>query len=178
MKTSYSRLLIIPAFIMTFFSQFISASELTIDDDAPDFSLIDQYQKTHQLSDYQDKWLVLYFYPKDDTPGCTTEACNFRDDIIEIKALGAEVLGVSIDNAESHAKFAEKHGLPFSLLSDPDGAVAKSYGSLMSLGPLKLAKRHSFIIDPEGKLARIYRKVKPSSHSDEIIADLKKLTSE
>ncbi len=164
--------------MMTFFSQFLSANELSINDDAPDFSLIDQYQKTHQLIDYKDKWVVLYFYPKDDTPGCTTEACNFRDDIIEIKALGAEVIGVSIDNAESHAKFAEKHGLPFTLLSDADGAVAKSYGSLMSLGPLKLAKRHSFIINPQGKLAKIYRKVNPSSHSDEIIADLQKLTTE
>lgn len=160
------------------FSQFLSANELKIEDDAPDFSLIDQYKKTHQLSDFKDKWVVLYFYPKDDTPGCTTEACNFRDDIMEIQALGAEVLGVSIDNAESHAKFAEKHGLPFLLLSDPKGSVAKSYGSLMSLGPLKLAKRHSFIINPQGKLAKIYRKVNPSSHSEEIINDLKQFTSE
>ena len=155
-----------------------NANELSVDSSAPDFSLLDQYQKTHTLKDYLGKWVVLYFYPKDDTPGCTREACNFRDDIIDIRALDAEVLGVSVDNAESHAKFAEKYGLPFPLLSDPDGAIAKQYGSLMKLGPLKIAKRHSFIVDPQGKLAKIYRKVNPDSHSDEIIQDLKMLSTE
>lgn len=161
---------------MMLFNFTARAEALQLNSVAPDFALSDQYQKTHSLPDYLGKWLVLYFYPKDDTPGCTTEACNFRDDIVEIRALGAEVLGVSVDNAESHARFAEKHGLPFALLSDPEGTVAKQYGSLMSLGPLKLAKRHSFIIDPEGKVAKIYRKVNPANHSDEIIADLKQLS--
>lgn len=144
-------------------------------DPAPAFELSDQYHKTHKLADYRGKWVVLYFYPKDDTPGCTTEACHFRDDIIRIRELNAEVLGVSVDNAESHAKFAEKHGLPFPLLSDSDAMVAKSYGSLFSLGPIKIAKRHSFIINPEGKIARVYRDVKPDGHSDEIIRDLEVL---
>ena len=157
-----------------FFSLSASA-EINTRDPAPGFQLVDQYGKSHQLSDYSGKWLIVYFYPKDDTPGCTTEACNFRDDIFKIRALNAEVVGISVDNTESHAEFTKKHGLPFPLLSDDKGEVAKSYGSLWSLGPVKIARRHSFIIDPEGKLAKIYRDVKPASHSDEIINDLNSL---
>ncbi|MBT7952361.1 MAG: peroxiredoxin [Gammaproteobacteria bacterium] len=153
-------------------------NELMPGDAAPGFELIDQYKKTHKLADYAGKWLVLYFYPKDDTPGCTTEACSFRDDIFKIHELGAEVLGVSLDSAESHAKFAEKHGLPFSLLSDAESEVAEKYGCLTSMGPLTYAKRHTFIIDPEGKLAKIYRKVKPKKHVAEVIADLQLLQSD
>ena len=144
-------------------------------DAAPSFELIDQYKKIHRLSDYSGKWVVLYFYPKDDTPGCTTEACNFRDDIFKIRALNAVVLGVSVDSAESHAKFAEKHGLPFSLLSDAEKVVSEMYGSIMSIGPIKYSKRHTFIISPEGKLAKIYRDVKPKTHSAEVIAELTNL---
>jgi len=150
---------------------------LQIGDAAPEFELVDQYMKKHGLADYAGKWLVLYFYPKDDTPGCTTEACNFRDDIFRIHALGAEVLGVSLDSAESHAKFAEKHGLPFSLLSDAEANIARKYGCLTSLGPLKYAKRHTFIIDPGGRLAKIYRDVKPRKHTGEVITDLQQLQS-
>ena len=145
---------------------------------APGFTLPDQFNKPHALADYRGKWVVLYFYPKDDTPGCTTEACNFRDDIFRIRQLHAEVLGVSVDNRESHAKFAKKHGLPFPLLSDVDGSVAKSYGALWSLGPVKVAKRHSFIIDTAGKIAKIYRDVRPDRHSSEIIADLEQLQAQ
>lgn len=150
-------------------------AEIKTGDNAPGFELADQNHKIHRLSDYKGKWVVLYFYPKDDTPGCTTEACHFRDDIIKIRELNAEVLGISVDDTESHKKFAEKHGLPFPLLADDNAMVAKSYGALFSLGPIKFAKRHSFIIDPEGKIARIYRDVKPSDHSNEIIRDLEAL---
>jgi thioredoxin-dependent peroxiredoxin len=153
-------------------------AEIKEGEPAPGFELVDQYHKTHKLTDYRGKWMVLYFYPKDDTPGCTTEACNFRDDIFRIRKLNAEVLGVSVDNTESHAKFAEKHGLPFPLLSDGDARIAKSYDSLWSLGPIKVAKRHSFIIDPEGMIAKVYRDVKPAEHSDEIIRDLETLQKE
>lgn len=153
-------------------------AEIKEGDTAPEFELFDQYQKPHKLADYQGKWVVLYFYPKDDTPGCTTEACNFRDDIFKIRQLNAEVLGVSVDNVESHAKFADKHGLPFPLLSDGNAQVAKSYGALMSLGPIKIAKRHTFIIDPQGRIAKVYRDVKPKEHSDEIIHDLEILRKE
>ncbi len=153
-------------------------NELMVGDAAPGFNLVDQYMKQHDLANYGGKWVILYFYPKDDTPGCTTEACNFRDDIFKIHELGAEVLGVSLDSAESHAKFAEKYGLPFSLLSDADATIAKKYGCLTSMGPIKYAKRHTFIIDPEGKLAKIYRKVKPKEHIAEVIADLQLLQAE
>lgn len=150
-------------------------TEIKKGDTAPTFEMLDQYNKTHGLSDYRGQWVVLYFYPKDDTPGCTTEACNFRDDIFKIRELNAEVIGVSVDNTKSHAKFAGKHGLPFPLLSDGDASVARSYGSAMSLGPIKIAKRHTFIIDPEGNVAAVYRDVKPANHSAEIIRDLQSL---
>src|SRR5690606_15918410 len=130
----------------------------------------------HRLEDYAGKWVVLYFYPKDDTPGCTTEACNFRDDIYEIKALGAEVVGISLDTAESHAHFAEKHGLPFPLLSDADGVVAEKYGCLAERAGFRYAQRHTFILDPDGRIAKVYRDVDPKSHSGEVIADLKAFT--
>ncbi len=155
-----------------------AVAEIEVGQAAPDFQLPDQYQKMHSLSDYEGRWLVLYFYPKDDTPGCTTEACNFRDDIFRLRKLDAEVLGVSVDSADSHARFAEKHGLPFSLLSDDNGSVAESYGSLRRIGPLRLAKRHTFIIDPEGRIARIYRKVNPKAHSDTVIADIQSLQTQ
>lgn len=122
--------------------------------------------------------MVLYFYPKNDTPGCTAEACRFRDDIHRLKALGAQVIGVSIDNQQSHKAFAEKYGLPFPLLADREGEVAKAYGGLWSLGPLRLAKRHTFIIGPDGHIAKIYRKVGPEQHSDRVIADLTRLQAQ
>ena len=151
------------------------AAELAPGQPAPEFALKDQHGTLQRLTDYRGKWLVVYFYPKDDTPGCTKEACKFRDNLPEIRALTAQVLGVSVDNAESHARFAEKYQLPFSLLSDSDGAIAKAYGALWSLGPIKFAKRHSFIIDPAGRIAKIYRDVDPERHSGEVIDDLKAL---
>lgn len=151
------------------------AAELVVGSPAPAFDLVDQNMKQQRLADYVGKWLVLYFYPEDDTPGCTTEACNFRDDIFKIRAKGAEVLGVSLDSAESHAEFAHKHGLPFPLLADTEGKVTEAYGAMMGAGPVKFAKRHTFIIDPEGKVAHIYRDVNPKSHSGEVIAELERL---
>ena len=144
---------------------------------APDFVLQDQSGTEHHLADYRGKWVVLYFYPKDNTPGCTAEACHFRDDIMQLRELDAQLFGISLDGRKSHEEFAEKYTLPFPILSDGDGAVAKSFGSLFSLGPLKFARRHTFIVDPEGNLAKIYRSVKPKTHSDEIIRDLTQLQS-
>ena len=152
-----------------------SASDLEAGMQAPMFELFDQTETKHSLSDYLGKWVVLYFYPKDDTPGCTKEACAFRDDIATLNNLDVQVFGVSVDTTVSHAEFANKYSLQFPLLADIDGKVASSYGSLTKIGPLKLAKRHTFIIDPEGKLAKIYRSVKPAAHSDEVIAEIKKL---
>jgi peroxiredoxin Q/BCP len=144
-------------------------------DTAPAFDLVDQYMKPHRLSDYSGRWVVLYFYPKDDTPGCTTEACNFRDDIFKIRELGAEVIGVSLDSAESHAKFAEKHGLPFPLLADTEGKVAEQYECITTFAGFRVARRHTFIIGPDGRFAKIYTDVDPKTHSQEVITDLKNL---
>jgi len=142
---------------------------------APAFNLPDQNGKLHQLADYSGKWVVLYFYPKDDTPGCTKEACSFRDDLQQLEKLGANVVGVSEDNADSHARFAQKYHLPFPLLADKDGSVADSYGALTNLALIKFAKRYTFLIDPQGKIAKVYEKVDTSRHSQEIILDLKRL---
>jgi peroxiredoxin Q/BCP len=143
---------------------------------APDFNLPDASSQTHKLSDYSGKWLVLYFYPKDDTPGCTKEACHFRDDLFQLEKLGAKVVGISVDDSDSHAQFAKKYNLPFPLLSDKDGKVADSYGALTNLGIFKIAKRYTFLINPEGNIAKVYQSVDTSRHSQEIINDLKQLT--
>jgi peroxiredoxin Q/BCP len=139
---------------------------------APDFSLSDQNGKLQTLADYRGKWLVLYFYPKDETPACTTQACSFRDDIFKLRKLGAEVAGVSIDDASSHAEFAKKHGLPFPLLADKDGVVAGRYDSVTNLLLFKLAKRNTFIIDPQGKIAKVYRGANAGRNSEQVLADL------
>ncbi|BCB26007.1 peroxiredoxin [Sulfurimicrobium lacus] len=142
---------------------------------APAFRLPDQDGNSRALADYQGKWVVLYFYPKDDTPGCTQEACLFRDDLHKLTRLGAQVVGISVDDSSSHAEFARKYHLPFPLLADKSGAVAESYGALMNLGLVKFAKRYTFLIDPQGRIARIYLKVDTSRHSGEIIEDLTRL---
>ncbi|MFA6902196.1 MAG: peroxiredoxin [Gallionellaceae bacterium] len=142
---------------------------------APDFSLPDQHGKLHRLADYSGKWLVLYFYPKDDTPGCTQEACAFRDDLHLLTALGAEVAGISVDDSSSHAEFAKKYNLPFPLLADKGAEVAARYGAQSNFGFFKLAKRYTFLINPQGKISKVYDKVETSRHSKEIIDDLKGL---
>lgn len=144
---------------------------------APEFALPDQDNRVHRLSEYRGRWVVLYFYPRDDTPGCTAEACRFQDDIADLRELGVAVLGISTDSPGSHARFAGKYGLSFPLLADSGGGVARRYGSLRSLGPLKLARRHSFVIDTAGRVAKIYRVVAPQRHSSEVIADIRSLQS-
>ena len=121
--------------------------------------------------------LVLYFYPKDDTPGCTKEACSFRDDMVQLEKLGAKIVGISVDDTESHAKFAKKYNLPFPLLSDTNGKVAASYGALTNLGIIKIAKRYTFLINPQGQIAKVYQSVDTSRHSQEIIDDLRQLSA-
>lgn len=142
---------------------------------APDFALQDQNGKTHRLSDYAGRWLVLYFYPKDDTPGCTREACRFRDDIAVLGDLDAAVVGVSVDDARSHAGFARKYQLPFPLLSDPDGRTAAAYDSLLNLGLVRFARRHTFIIAPDGRIAARFDKVDPATHAQEVARTLRAL---
>lgn len=150
---------------------------------APDFSLMDQDGIVQSLKDYAGRWVILYFYPKDSTPGCTTEACNFRDEREAIAALGnAEIIGISKDSVGSHKKFADKHGLSFPLLSDPDHVVIEAYGSW---GPRKFMGRefmgtfrNTYIIDPNGMIAKKYEGVDPKKHAAEILTDLKELQAQ
>ena len=142
---------------------------------APSFKLRDSTDQWVDLNSFKGKWLVIFFYPKDDTPGCTKEACNFRDNYSLIKSIGANIVGISLDGSSSHQKFSAKHGLPFMLLSDPNGNVTKAYGALFQFFCIRLAKRHSFIVDPSGLIRKEYRSVNPATHSDQIIKDLKLL---
>ena len=142
---------------------------------APNFALPDQNGELRQLADYSGQWVVLYFYPKDDTPGCTEEACKFRDDILELQALGVQVLGCSVDSTQSHAAFAAKHGLPFPLLADEEAEVARRYGAVTDLFVVKFARRYTFLIDPQGRIAKRYLQVDTSRHSAQIIADVRTL---
>lgn len=146
---------------------------------APDFTLPDQDGKEHTLSTYAGKWVLLYFYPKDDTPGCTIEACTIRDQFDDFKSIGAVVLGVSTDSVASHKKFARVYGLPFTLLADVHKQVVGRYGVFSEKKFMGWeytgTSRTSFLIDPEGKIAKVYEKVKPETHSSEVIADLKSL---
>jgi peroxiredoxin Q/BCP len=134
---------------------------------APDFKLPDQEDNIHKLSDYQGRWLLLYFYPKDNTPGCTKEACSFRDNYKKLTQK-LEIVGVSGDSVNSHANFSKKYHLPFTILADPEKDVIKKYGT----DGLIFAKRTSFLINPKGVIEKIYEKVNPSTHAQEIIAGM------
>jgi len=152
------------------------AQELKPGSAAPDFRLQDQNGKWQQLADYRGKWVALYFYPKDQTPGCTTQACEFRDNIFAFRDAGAAILGVSVDDVESHKKFSEKHGLPFPILADSTKATAKRYGVLKRfLGTLELAQRDTFLIDPQGRIVKHYVDVDPKGHSQIVLKDIKEL---
>lgn len=140
---------------------------------APSFKLQDQNGDWHNLEDYRGQWLAVYFYPRDDTPGCTTEACNFRDNIHAFKAIGAAVVGISVDDVESHKEFSDKYKLPFTILADTDHETAKAYGVLRDYKLIKIASRQSFLIDPEGKIAKHYDDVDPDKHTDQVLADIK-----
>lgn len=147
-------------------------ANLEVGDKAPNFILNDQNNEAHQLSDYEGRWVILYFYPKDDTPGCTTQACDFRDAVKRIIASRSVVFGLSLDSVESHKRFSDKNNLPFSLLSDEEGVAAKSYDSLNNFMGYKSAKRNTFIIDPQGFLSKIYLSVDPKTHSQMVLNDL------
>lgn len=151
--------------------------QVTTGNAAPEFELSDQNGQLHSLEDYRDQWVVLYFYPKDETPGCTTEACEFRDNIFAYKDLNAQILGVSLDDAESHKAFAENHGLPFPLLADVEGTTSTAYGVKTRMFGMTVAKRQTFLIGPDGVIAKHYETVKPAEHSDQVLADLRELTT-
>ena len=144
---------------------------------APDFNLVTSDGSQISLKDNRGKWVVLYFYPKDFTSGCTVEAKNFQRDLAKYEQTGAVVLGVSVDTAQSHKDFCAKEGLNFKLLADPDAKVAALYGSTMEYQGVKMAARNTFIINPKGKIAKVFTGVKPAEHSDEVLkalAELKK----
>ena len=151
------------------------AAQPTVGQPAPAFRLQDQNGAWLTLDDFKGKWVALYFYPKADTPGCTKEACEFRDNIFAFEEIGATILGISIDAIKDQKKFAEKYHLPFPLLADIDGKIAEAYGVMTNLGVMKIAKRQSFLIGPDGKIAKHYDKVDPAAHSKEVLADLKAL---
>lgn len=155
----------------------IAAASAVLGQPAPEFELSDQDGQLHSLEDYRDSWVVLYFYPKDATPGCTTEACEFRDNIFAFQALNAQILGISLDDIDSHKAFAEEYGLPFPLLADTDGAAVDAYGVRTKFAGMSVAKRQTFIIDPNGTLAKHYEEVDPDTHSTEVLADLENLVA-
>ena len=145
--------------------------KLNIRDQAPDFQSTDQNGKIHELSAYAGKWLLIYFYPKDDTPGCTREACSLRDHFNEL-AKRLTILGVSADTTTSHQKFITKYHLPFTLLADPEKKLITAYGA----NGLIFDKRTSFLINPDGKITKIYERVNPDTHATEVLTDIANLT--
>lgn len=160
---------------LSFTSIGIADDQPVVGSPAPEFELPDQTGQLHSLEDYRSQWVVLYFYPKDETPGCTTEACEFRDNIFAFRDLNAQILGVSLDDVESHKEFAENHSLPFPLLADTEGTTSTAYGVKTRMFGMTVAKRQTFIIGPDGNVAKHYEKVKPAEHSEQVLADLKEL---
>lgn len=142
---------------------------------APDFTLLSQEGNVVSLKDYQGKWVVLYFYPKDFTSGCTIQARNFQRDSAQYAERDAVVLGVSVDDVRTHEEFCAKEGLSFKLLADTSASVSKAYGSVMRLPGKTLSARNTFVVDPAGKIARVYRKVEVRGHSEEVLRDLDEL---
>lgn len=174
-KTIFAFLAVALAAVLGFTSIGVANDQVTVGSPAPEFELPDQDGQLHSLEDYRDQWVVLYFYPKDETPGCTTEACEFRDNIFAFREQNAQILGVSLDDVESHKAFAANHGLPFPLLADVEGTAASAYGVKTRMMGMEMAKRQTFLIGPDGTIARHYVKVDPARHSQEVLADLAEL---
>lgn len=146
-----------------------------VGDTAPEFSLVSNEGTEVSLSDYEGEWVVLYFYPKNFTSGCTIQARNFQRDMDEYIARGATILGVSVDSAESHASFCDEESLTFKLLSDEDATVSAAYGSVRGLSEVKMSARNTFVINPEGVVAEVFLGVNPTPHSEEVLAALDRL---
>jgi len=169
------RQLLVVAFAMLLCVTLGAAEFPAVDAPAPDFNLTTDEGKAASLKDFRGKWLVLYFYPKDFTSGCTLQANNFQRDLAKYEAKNAAIVGVSVDTAESHKEFCSKEGLKFRLLSDPDAKVSEAYNSVMEYKGAKLSARNTFLIDPQGKLVRVFPAVKPAGHSEEVLAALDQL---
>jgi thioredoxin-dependent peroxiredoxin len=153
----------------------VAAAPPLVGSTAPEFTLPAQEGAPVSLKDYRGQWVVLYFYPRDFTSGCTVEAHNFQRDQAQYQKKGAVVLGVSVDSADSHKQFCTKEGLNFKLLADANHRVSLAYGSLTNLGLVKFASRHTFIVNPDGKVARVFTGVNPSRHSEEVLSALAEL---
>ncbi len=175
----FTSIALIPLFAVAItlnFSAFgIAGEQPSVGVPVPEFELPDQDGQLHSLEDYRDQWVVLYFYPKDGTPGCTVEACEFRDSIFAFHEMHVQILGVSLDDVESHKKFAENHSLPFPLLADTEGETSAAYGVKTRMFGMTVAKRQTFIISPDGNIAKHYETVDPAEHSLQVLADLKEL---
>jgi peroxiredoxin Q/BCP len=175
-----NRALFITFFIClsTLIASAIAAADSAIPDvgkPAPDFTLKNDEGKDVSLKDYRNKWVVLYFYPKDATPGCTVEARNFQRDLAQYEKAGAVILGVSVDSVDSHKSFCAKEGLNFKLLADTEAKVSDSYGSVKDYNGNKLSARNTFIIDPKGNIAKVFPGVQVAKHSEEVLAALAEL---
>ena len=166
--------------LLTAFISFpaVAGETPAVGEPAPGFKLQDQNGEWHDLQDYRGTWLAIYFYPTDQTPGCTTEACNFRDNIFAFKAIGAEVVGVSLDDVESHKEFSDKYKLPFVILADEGGAMADAYGVLRDYKLMKIADRQSFLVNPGGVIVKHYEDVDPDTHTQEVLSDLETMMSD
>ena len=176
MKNIFLKMLSLTAVISIFvWADAYTETQPAVGDSAPTFKLQDQNGDWHTLGDYKGKYVVLFFYPKDGTPGCTTEACNFRDNIFAFDDLNTQILGISLDDVDSHKEFSEKYSLPYPILADVEKESAVDYGVLGKFMMMTITKRESFIIDPEGLIVKHYKNVDPDKHTDEVIEELKSL---
>ena len=176
MKNIFLKMLSLTAVISIFvWADAYTDTQPAVGDSAPSFKLQDQNGDWHTLGDYKGKYVVLFFYPKDGTPGCTTEACNFRDNIFAFDDLNTQILGISLDDVDSHKEFSEKYSLPYPILADIEKESAVDYGVLGKFMMMTITKRESFIIDPEGLIVKHYKNVDPDKHTDEVIEELKSL---
>ena len=176
MKNIFLKMLSLTAVISIFvWADAYTDTQPAVGESAPTFKLQDQNGDWHTLGDYKGKYVVLFFYPKDGTPGCTTEACNFRDNIFAFDDLNTQILGISLDDVDSHKEFSEKYSLPYPILADVEKESAVDYGVLGKFMMMTITKRESFIIDPEGLIVKHYKNVDPDKHTDEVIEELKSL---
>ena len=176
MKNIFLKMLTLTAVISVFvWADAYTDTQPAVGDSAPTFKLQDQNGDWHTLGDYKGKYVVLFFYPKDGTPGCTTEACNFRDNIFAFDDLNTQILGISLDDVDSHKEFSEKYSLPYPILADVEKESAVDYGVLGKFMMMTITKRESFIIDPDGLIVKHYKNVDPDKHTDEVIEELKSL---
>ena len=176
MKNIFLKMLSLTAVISIFvWADAYTDTQPAVGDSAPTFKLQDQNGDWHTLGDYKGKYVVLFFYPKDGTPGCTTEACNFRDNIFAFDDLNTQILGISLDDVDSHKEFSEKYSLPYPILADVEKESAVDYGVLGKFMMMTIRKRESFIIDPDGLIVKHYKNVDPDKHTDEVIEELKSL---